>query len=64
MSAAIVIIQAGPWGRRFEVTTEPPVARHLPQTFREREEALAQAELIACIEGWSIHDRCSPSDGR
>ncbi len=64
MSAATIIIQPGPWGRRIEVTTEPPVARHLLQTFRERDDALAHAEQIARAEGWDVQDRCSPSDGR
>ena len=55
---AVIVIQPGLWGRRIEVLTEPPVARHLLRTFRNRDDALAGAEQIARIEGWPILDRC------
>ena len=51
-----IAISAGLW-RGFDVLVEPPISSHPLRSFRDHGAAMAHAEALHAVEGWTIVDR-------
>ena len=62
-SGFAIIVAPGLWGRRVEVTVEPPVSSYPLSSFRSHAEAIAVAKDLSRAKGWPIRDHCNANTG-